>query len=176
MADSTGFFSGNSPFISQSMFGNIGGGISDIFAAEAAGTKAEGDELEARQYDLAAQYAEQEKKYTEISTGIQLAQQTRQSYQSIGRLTAGVAASGFSTGGSGLDLLRDSAQQGALQRATLQEQGLITEQGYEEQAQSYRTMEGAAQLAAHAERTAGLGEEIAGGVKLAAAFLPLTGF
>ena len=35
-----------------------------------------------------------------------------------------------------LDILAQLASQGALQKAVIQRQGLITEQGYEEQAQS----------------------------------------
>jgi hypothetical protein len=40
-----------------------------------------------------------------------------------------------------------------LQQAVIQRQGLITKQGYEEQAQSYLNMESAADMAASAEKS-----------------------
>src|ERR1019366_2908418 len=50
-------------------------------------------------------------------------------------------ASGFGEGGSGGDILRSSASEGALNRAVLVQQGHITEAGYQEQADSYTAMQ-----------------------------------
>ena len=66
--------------------------------------------------------------------------------KTIGGQQAEVAASGFGAAGSALDLLRDSAAQGALHKAVLAQQGLITEAGYEEQAKSYNLQAEAANM------------------------------
>src|SRR6185312_13200510 len=102
--------------------------------AESLRTKAQGDLAEASNYDLAAGLAEANKAYTEQSTRLQQFQTDRQIYQAMGATRAGAAGAGFAAGGSAGDLLRDSASQGALAKATLAQQGVITEAGYEEQA------------------------------------------
>jgi hypothetical protein len=58
---------------------------------------------------------------------------------------------GVEGGSSSADVLRDSAEQGALTKQVAGAQGLITEAGYEEQRQSYTTMAGAARFAAAGE-------------------------
>jgi hypothetical protein len=145
--------------------GATGSAISDLFAASADQSKAQGDLAEAQQYGLAAQYADQEAQYTKVSTAIQGFQAERELSQSLGQTTADVAGAGFASSGSALDLLRSSASQGAIQQATIQQQGLITEQGYLEQAKSYDIMEGAAEQAASAEKTASFGADLAAGVQ-----------
>jgi hypothetical protein len=65
-------------------------------------------------------------------------------------------------------LLRDSAQQGAITKQMIGEQGLITEAGYREQQQSYLNMESAAMQAAGAEKNAATTADITGGIKAAA--------
>jgi hypothetical protein len=157
----------------QSTFADLGGAVSDIFAGFAAGDKAKGDLLEAQNYDLAAREADKEAFYTKESTAIQVMQSERQLYQSMSGTKADTAGAGFAASGSSLDILRSSAQQGALQQAVIQRQGLITEEGYEEQAQSYRNMEAAADMAASAEKKAGIGDFFSGGVKGAAAVATL---
>jgi hypothetical protein len=78
-------------------------------------------------------------------------QQERQNTIQIGGQQAAVAGAGFAASGSALDILADSARQGALAHAALGQQGLITEAGYQEQAQSYTTMATAARTAAAGE-------------------------
>jgi hypothetical protein len=146
---------------------DIGGGISDLFAVSADRSKAQGDRLEAQNYGLAAGYADQEAAFTKENTAIQEMQAQRELYKSMGQTTADVAGAGFATSGSAIDLLRQSASQGALQQAVLARQGLITEQGYEEQSQSYLNMESAANMAAGAEDKAAIGAEWTGGIKIA---------
>jgi hypothetical protein len=58
--------------------GNIGSGISDLFAVSADRSKAAGDIFEAQNYDLAAKYADQEVQFTAESTAIQRMQAERQ--------------------------------------------------------------------------------------------------
>jgi hypothetical protein len=162
--------------IGAGTFADIGGGISDLFAIGADKAKAQGDRLEAQNYGLAAGYADQEAAFTKESTAIQEMQAQRELYKSLGQTTADVAGAGFATSGSAIDLLRQSASQGALQQAVLARQGLITEQGYEEQAQSYRTMESAANLAAGAEDQAAKAAGWGAGFKFASAIASLLPF
>lgn len=156
-----------------STFSDIGGAVSDLFGASSHRSKAEGDRLEAQNYDLASGLATQNEKFTETSTAIKQAQLDRSIYQTIGGQQADVAGAGFAASGSSLDLLRDSAQQGALTKAVAGQQGLITEAGYTEQAQSYTTMAKAARVAADAEDNAAFGADITAGIKGAAAIATL---
>jgi len=143
-------------------FTNIGGAVSDLFAGFAATTnadlqaqglriKAQGDVAEGQEYDLAASLAAQNAQYTETSTAIQEAQQQRNTTMQIGGQKADIAGAGFAESGSALDILADSASQGALAKATLGQQGLITEAGYEEQQQSYQLMASTANTTATEE-------------------------
>jgi hypothetical protein len=161
------------PAIGGSTFSDIGGGISDLFAVSADRSKAAGDLFEAQNYDLAAKYADQEAEFTKESTAIQGMQAERQMYSSMSQTKADIAGGGFAASGSGLDILAQSASQGALQQAVIQRQGLITEAGYEEQAQSYRNMESAADMAASAEKKAATAAEWGAGFKFAGAALSL---
>jgi hypothetical protein len=69
--------------------------------------------MEAQNYDLAAKYAEQEAQYTKESTAIQGMQAERASYQSRSQTSSDIAGGGFAASGSGLDILAQSASQGA---------------------------------------------------------------
>jgi hypothetical protein len=148
---------------SSSTFSNAGGAVSDLFnafgaeqsadlKAEALDLKAQGDLSEAQQYDLAQSLAKQNSQYTAESTAIQQSQLQRNTTMQIGGEKAAIAGAGFAESGSGLDVLADSARQGALAKETLGQQGLITEAGYNEQAQSYGIM-------ASTARTTAAGEE-----------------
>jgi hypothetical protein len=160
--------------------GAAGAGLSDLFAASADQSKAAGDLLEGANYDLAAKYADQEAAFTKESTAIQVMQAERAAYGSMSQTKADIGGAGFAASGSGLDILAQSAGQGALQQAVLQRQGLIQEQGFQEQAESYLNMESAADMAASAEKKAAGGADIAagfqgltGGLKFAQALAPL---
>jgi hypothetical protein len=160
---------GGSPFrLSGSAISSFGGAVSDLFAADAYRFKAQGDQYEKENYQLAAQFADQNVQYTEWSTAIKQMQEDRELSKSLGETRADVAGAGFAASGSALDLLRESASQGAIARAVTGEQGLITEAGYKEQADSYRNMAAAAQVAIDAENKAAKGAEISAIFKFAA--------
>ena len=152
--------------VSTSTFSGIGAGVSDIFQGFADETKAQGDILEGEAYGKAAQLALQNEQFTKQSTAIQDAQANRELLMSTGRTQAEVAGAGFAASGSALDILRSSAAQGSLQKAVISEQGLITEAGYKEQAESYQLLQQAANSAASAEKTAATGSFIAGGIDI----------
>lgn len=155
--------------LSSSTFSSAGGAVSDLFAAQGHKYKAEGDEFEKKNYDLAAVLADQNAQFTETSTAIKAHQADRELFKSLGTTQADIAGAGFAESGSALDILRSSASEGALTKAVLGQQGLITEEGYKEQAQSYRNMSQAAQVAIDAEHTAEIGSYITAGVKAVSA-------
>jgi len=160
--------------LSKDTFAAAGGAVSDLFGGFAAETKAKGNRLQAEQYDLAGKLALQNKQFSETSTAIK-EQQTQRSVESVtGQQQADVAASGFASAGSALDLLRDSMSQGALTKAVVGQQGLIEEAGFQEQADSYAIMAQSARLAAKAEETAGVGKFISAGVNAAMAVATLS--
>jgi len=148
---------------------SLGGAVSDLFAGQAAGFKAKGSEFEKRNYLLASDLAEQNARFTETSTAIKQAQLAREVTKTTGGMEADVAGAGFAEGGTALDLLRESASQGALTHAVAGQQGLITEAGYKEQAQSYQNMASAAQVAIDADKAAQEGSFITAGLKVAGA-------
>lgn len=159
--------------LGKDTFADIGGAVSDLFAAEGHRSKAQGDLLEKQNYLLASDLALQNEKFTETSTAIKQSQLDRSIYQTIGGQQADVAGAGFGASGSALDLLRDSASQGALTKAVAAQQGLITEAGYEEQSKTAQNMAQAAQVAADAENKAAFGADITGAIKGVAAIATL---
>jgi hypothetical protein len=150
-------------------FTDLGTAVSDIFAAKGDELKAEGARFEQSSYLSAADLARQNEQFTEMSTAIKQSQADRNLYQALGTTKADVAGAGFAASGSALDILRESASQGAMTKAVLGEQGLITEAGYQEQAQSYTDMANAAGVAIDADKLAAKGADIAAVFSFAAA-------
>lgn len=157
----------NSGAVSDAL-GNASGAVSSLFAGFAAKTKADmfridsqadllkgkGDLLEADSYDKAQSLALQNEQFTEQSTAIQQAQSDRSIYQGLGQIRAAAGASGLQMDGSASDVLADSARQGELQKQVLGNQGLMTEAGYTEQAETYKNMSSAAHIASDEETLA----------------------
>lgn len=159
--------------LGNATFTNLGGAVSDLFAAKGHRYKALGDQFEKENYGLAAEYAEKNVQFTKMATALKAHQADRELFKSMGTTQADVAGAGFAESGSALDILRSSASEGALQKATLSEQGLITEEGYKEQAQSYRNMMKAADVAIEAENDAATWATIGAGIKGVAALATL---
>lgn len=177
--------------ISSSTFSSAGGAVDSLFAgigeiqggklkAQGLRLKAQGDLAEASEYDLAGSFAKQNVAFTKNSTDIKQMQADRENARSFGETTADISGAGFGSSGSALDILRDSASQGAMTKAVLGQQGLITEAGYQEQADSYTLMSSAARMAAAGEmdianktedlaNTQGIGSFISGAIKGVAA-------
>lgn len=154
--------------ISSGAISSFGGGVSDLFAAQGDKAKQTNDYLEGKEYGLASDLATKNEEFAATSTAIKQAQQQRELTMSMGQTQADVAGGGFAASGSGLDIMRESASQGALTHAVLGEQGLIQEAGYKEQAQSYSLMQEAANNAGNAEGNASTFADITGGLKIAA--------
>jgi hypothetical protein len=159
----------------SSASGSFGAAIGDIGSYFGAEAKSAYDIAEGQEYDLAAQLARQNEQYTKYSTAIKDAQSDREVALNMGRTHAEIAGASFAESGSALDILRSSASQGALQHAAISEQGLITEAGYEAQAQSFAMMAGAAREAASAEKLGGYFDLAAAGVNVITGGLTLAG-
>lgn len=154
---------------------NASGAVSSLFSGFASEKKADmyrvmadadllkgkGDLLEADNYSRAHDLALQNKDFTAQSTAIGQAQADRAIYMSLGAISAGAGASGLQMDGSAGDVLAASAQQGELEKQVRANQGLITEAGYQEQADTYTNMVSAAHLASDAETLASKGHLLA---------------
>jgi hypothetical protein len=163
-------------------FGDFGSAASDLFSADALRSKSDadlasgraarvagqadriksqGDLIEGEAYGKAAGLADLNSEFTKQSTAIQTAQADRALFGVMGNQRASIAASGGGEGGSAGDILRSSASQGALNRAVLNQQGLITEAGYQEQADSFRSLQTVAGFASQQDELAAQGQDIA---------------
>lgn len=131
-----------------------GSAVSDIFGAI-------GDFAEAAGYRKSAALAEQNVDITKQSTAIQVMQANRQAFQTIGGQISDVGGHGLAETGGALDLLRSSQQQAAMQKQLIQNQGLINEHGYQEQAAADSAM-------ASSQQAAGIGGMIGGALSIGA--------
>jgi hypothetical protein len=152
-----------------------GAATSDMFAAEAEQYKIEGTQFEQASYQQAAALAGQNEQFTAISTRIKAAQAQRELSMSLGTTQANVAGAGLAESGSALDVLRESASQGALTRAVIKSQGLITEAGYNEQQESYLNMVAAGNVAIQGDKVAQQGYYAAASTAKTAATLDFVG-
>lgn len=109
---------------------DIGGAIGDLFGSKGAAA-------EANTFQGAATLASQNAQLAAASTRIQEAQTVRSIEQSMGTTQADVAGAGFTESGSALDIMRASAQQGALAKALVNIQGAISENAYAAQSGVY---------------------------------------
>ena len=148
----------------------FGSAISDVGSAFGDLATAKGDKAEASAYTSAAALAQQNVGIEKASTAIQQTATQRQVYKSLGATKAAVSGGGFSVGGSAGDILRESAQQGAVQKQLTGVQGQIQENAYQTQATVYTGEASAAKAAASAASTNSIFSEIAGGASLLGAF------
>lgn len=136
----------------------IGGAVDSLFGGLGQLQAAKGYKKAAAFSDLSANISQQ-------ATQIQAFQAERDVYRTIGGAKADFGGAGLSMSGGALDVIRDSAQQGALTKQLIQAQGAITTAGYEAEAESYRSM-------ATAAKTAGKGGILGGILKAAATAAP----
>jgi hypothetical protein len=115
--------------------------------------KAAGDVAEGQEYDLAAAFARKNEDYVNESAAIQSFQLDREIASSRGTAEATAGGAGLKESGSVVDILADSAAQGALAHTVLEKQAAISVAGYEEQAQSYDVMSATAKMAATGEKS-----------------------
>lgn len=110
----------------NSIFGDVGGAVADLFDAQGAATSASS-------YRTAAGFSGLNASLEEQATAIKTVQAQREGYLGIGQEHAQIAGAGFSDSGSALDLLRAAHQQSALQQGAIQLQGAIDVNSYKQQ-------------------------------------------
>ena len=143
--------------------------VDDLFGAKASKYRAQGLKAQATAYDKAAEYSLLNVDFTKANTEIQLYQTRRKQVSALGQTEADIASAGFTSEGSGGDLLRMSEADAALETATLRFQGAIAEEGFRVQAESYQAQAKAARLAAKAEEKAAKASKLGGFLKAGAA-------
>lgn len=143
------------PALSNSMFDTAGSAVSDLFGGFAAIKAAKGLKAGAALYDEASQFSALNAVLAGQQTKVSQVQADRQIYQTVGGQEADVAGAGFTAGGSALDILRSSAQQGALTRQVIGQQGLIKKEGFEQEAKSYALQAANARAEAKASKKKG---------------------
>jgi hypothetical protein len=122
---------------SQSAFADIGSAVKDLFGGI-------GEAASAKGYSAAAGYARENAAISAQSTKIQEVQAQRKIWQVLGGQQADIAGAGLMNSGSALDIARSSAQQGALTKQLIANQGAINVLGYQEEAANYSAMATAA--------------------------------
>ena len=145
------------------------GAVADLYSAKAFRYKAEGAKFEQENYLKAAGYADENTIFTREATAIKQSQIDREQFKIHGTQLATIASSGLKVSGSAMDLMMDSTRQGALTKTIAAEQGVITEEGYRQQADSYRIMAKTAQVAIDAANVAAKGAEETSAIRYQAA-------
>ncbi len=140
-----------------SALSSAGGAVSSLFGAK--GARESG-----ASYDEAAGFALRNRDIARQATAIKQAQDERNIFKTIGKQRAQIGEAGFAESGTALDLLADSASQGALTKALTTEQGVIAENSYAEQAAQFSGLSASA-------RSSATGQEFGGVLSLAAAGL-----
>ncbi len=125
-------------------------GISDFATANAQRKASEGDLAEESAYTNAALIADQQTRLARVSGGIEVSQEDRIIRRTIGEQRAIVAGSGFKATGSAIDIARDSAYQGNLEKALIGHNAEIKAGGYESEAAAARGSAAAARIASEA--------------------------
>lgn len=141
------------PKLTAGQWGDIGGAANDLFGAVGAFGAAKG-------LKNAANISRQNEDLSRQSTAIKLVMQQRDLYRSIGGTQADLAGAGLAQSGSALDILRSSAQEGAMAHQLLQQQGAMDALGYEQEAQGYEAQ-------ASAKKKSGIGSLIGAGLGIA---------
>lgn len=155
---------------SPNEYSAAGSAVTDLFGGIGLLHKAKGSKLQAAAYDKAAELALLNKKIESSSTEIKEAQASRDIYKQTGGQQADIAAAGFAATGSALDIMRESASQGALTKAVISQQGLINEATFQEQHDSYVLMAEASREAAKADTWGAVGKFAGAAIAGAAAF------
>lgn len=135
-------------------FGDIGTSITDFGSAAADLLEAQGATTSAGTYMQAASVSEQNAAVEAQSTAIQEVQAQRKLYSTVGGQQAEVAGAGFGASGTALDLMRSSAEQGALTQQVTQLQGSLNVSAYQQQAAAETGQAQSAETAASAETSA----------------------
>lgn len=146
--------------VSADTFGSLGGAVDSLFGAAGQFQAASG-------FKKAAGYSKLQGQIAQQATRIQQLQAQREIYRTIGGQRADFGGAGLTLSGGALDVMRDSASQGALTRQLIAAQGAIEALGYEAETEAYLSQAAAA-------KTAGKGGILGGVLKLAATAFTLS--
>lgn len=153
---------------SLSMFntgvGDIGGAVSSIFSGIGSGMAADNSRRSADEYRNASTAIENDKRLVDMGNRVKEFQANRTLENAVGSTQASIAGNGFAASGSGLDLLRESATQGAINVSTTGVQDQMQLNDMEQKAQAYNTE------AANADETAKAQDLAAEGSFIGSAF------
>lgn len=128
------------------------GGLGGLFSSNA---EAKGFEQSAAYYQKAARYAGLEAKIKDRMT-------RREVYRAVGGAQADIAASGLKLAGSAIDVVKDSAREGALSLSLVRLQGQIEQSSYMAQAAQ-------AQSSASSKKSGGIGSMLGSVIGIAGA-------
>lgn len=131
--------SNSSIFNSGAAIAGAGSAVKDLFSAYGS-FKAAGN------YKEAASQAEQNAVEAIVSSNLQEQMVGQQLAKTQGTAETNIAGGNLEIGGSGLDIIRMNAVQGARAQAMVNDQGLINQKSYQEQAKAYRAEASAANM------------------------------
>ncbi len=160
----------------------LGGAAQSLLSAEATADalrlRARGSRVESQNYDLAAALARQQAEFVRESTAVQQQAARRALSIGLGETRADIGAAGFAKGGSGGDIIRSSVLQGGQQQQMIARQGLISEQVFQTQAETYANLSkfafeaaAAQEAAANKAKDAGVLGAIGGGANVLGSIL-----
>lgn len=134
--------------------------FSFLFGLAGDAASASGYAAESKAYSTAATYAKQNAVIARESGAIKLAQTNRDIYKVLGQQQAAYGGGGLESSGTALDVRRASVEQGALQRAIVQEQTQINVTGYQEQAAQFQGLASQAQANEAGSIIKGIGDAL----------------
>lgn len=128
---------------------DLGGAVTDLFGARGARSSA-------GSYEEAERIANENAVLAGAATRTKALLLQRQITKGLGSTQAQVAGAGFAASGSALDIMRDSASQGAITKALNEEQGAITVNSFREQANQFGAMAKAAKSSSRLQELGGI--------------------
>lgn len=149
----------------NSGIGDLSGAVSSIFSGFGSQIAAGASRRSAQQYRDNAQNIETDKGLVEMGNRVKEFQANRTLENAVGSTQAAVAGNGFSNSGSGLDILRESATQGAITVNTTGVQDQMQLNDMERKAQAYLTEAQNAEDTAKAQDLAADGSFLGGALK-----------
>lgn len=144
--------------------GGIGSAIGDFYAAS-------GSRDAAAAFETGAGYATENAELAQWSTNVQEIQAQRKVDRVVAAQQNAQVGAGFTSGGTGLDLLRDSTAQGHLTTQMIGVQGQINENSYLAQSAALEGESKQAKAAAAAQTAAGVTSGIGGILGIGAGIL-----
>lgn len=143
--------------------GQAGGALNDFGTAFGDLTASKGSKEAAKSFGEAASLEDENAQIAKASGAIEQAQMGRAVYQNMSQATAAMGGNGLKLTGSGQDILRSSAQQGALAGAKIGAQTQVQVTGYEAQAGAYRSQQKQEEMLSKSQQSSG-GMSAMGGI------------